>query len=144
MMQIDPQIAAHLRVTGWAHDPSDGFIAYLGGVWWREGASGPVYGFLAGSQAVNRNGFVHGGMMMSFVDRVFGLTARRVSGAPRGATVSLNHQFMTPMKIGAFAELEPRVIRLTPRMAFLDGTLVCGDQPVVSAQGVWRLARTEA
>lgn len=135
-------MAARLQEAGWVHDPSDGFIAYLGGVWVRERPDGRLYGFVAGDHAVNRNGFVHGGMLMSFVDRVFGLTARNASGAPRGATVSLNHQFMTPMKIGDFAQLEPRVIRLTPRMAFLEGTVFCGDEPVVSAQGVWRLAKS--
>ncbi|MFC7705457.1 PaaI family thioesterase [Plastorhodobacter daqingensis] len=127
-----------LREEGWRHDPADGFIAHVGGLW-RRGAS---FGLLATPHLVNRNGYVHGGMLMTFVDRAFGETSRVAAGAARGATVSLTHQFMAPMRIGSFAELDPKVVRLTGRMAFLEGTVICEGVPVVSAQGVWRLTHS--
>lgn len=135
MKNTTSTIEGMLRSQGWAHDPSEGFITFVGGLW-RRGAS---FGFIAAPHLVNRNGFVHGGMLMTFVDRAFGMTARTYAGAEKGATISLNHQFMTPMKMGTFAEIEPKVVRQTAKLAFVEGTVLCEGAPIVSAQGVWRL-----
>lgn len=130
-----------LEHQGWTHDPSEGFIALLGGLWHREVEGAREIGLLARAEHANRNGTVHGGMLMSFVDRAFGMTARMAAGAPRGATVSLTHQFLAPMHPGQFAWVAPRVVRMTPRLAFIEGTVICEGEPLVMAQGVWRLAR---
>ncbi len=140
-------IRATLEAEGWVHDPSEGFIAFVGGLWRREipleTGSALQFGFLATADHANRNGMVHGGMLMTFVDRAFGMTARLVSGAPRGATISLNTQFMAPMRIGDFATLTPRIATQTTRLAFVDGTVLRGTTALMGAQGVWRLARPE-
>jgi uncharacterized protein (TIGR00369 family) len=127
---------------GWAHDPSEGLVAHLGGLWHRIKDGAHQFGFLAQPLHANRNGVVHGGMLMVFVDRAFGQTARVTSGARRAATISLNHQFMAPMAIGTFAVITPKVAKVTTRLAFMEGTATCDGEPVVSAQGVWRLARS--
>lgn len=133
---------AELIANGWSHDPSDGFLAHVGGLWMRTVDGAPELGFLAEDIHANRNGFVHGGMLMSFIDRAFGQTARQASGAPRTATISLNTSFISPMRIGSFATLRPRITKLTSRLAFIDGMVMCGNDVVTSAQGIWRLART--
>lgn len=125
---------------GWVHDPSEGLIAFLGGLWIRDVAGRRTFGLLPQPHHANRNGVVHGGMLMTFVDRAFGMTARLTSGAPRGATISLSHQFVAPLQIGSFATVEPKIVKLTTRMAFVEGTVMAGDEPVMQAQGVWRLA----
>lgn len=130
-----------LILQGWIHDPSEGFIALLGGLWHREVDGVREIGLLAQPEHANRNGTVHGGMLMSFVDRAFGMTARLAAGAPRGATVSLNNQFLAPMHPGQFAWIAPRVVRMTLRLAFIEGTVICDDEPLVMSQGVWRIAR---
>lgn len=134
----------HLIQQGWVHDPSEGLIAHVGGLWNRVHNSTHQFGFLAAPMHANRNGVVHGGMLMVFVDRAYGLTARLKSGATRSATISLNHQFMAPMPIGGFALIEPQVGSLTTRLAFMQGSVTCDNIPIVSAQGVWRLIRTPA
>ncbi|GGH45023.1 PaaI family thioesterase [Frigidibacter albus] len=135
MMTIDDLIA-----DGWTHDPSEGLIAHLGGLWRREVGGRHQLGLWPEPMHANRNGVVHGGMLMTFVDRAFGMTARLVAGAPRGATISLSHQFVAPLQIGSFASVEPKIVKLTTRMAFVEGTVFAGDEPIVQAQGVWRLA----
>lgn len=129
-----------LRTQGWEHDPSEGLIAFLGGLWLRERDGMREFGFIALPHHANRNGVVHGGMMMTFVDRAFGMTSRGASGAARGSTISLSHQFMNPLKIGSFATVQPRIGQLTRRMSFVEGTLMCGETPIMQSQGVWRLA----
>ncbi len=95
--------------------------------------------FIARDFHANRNGVVHGGMLMTFIDRAMGQRARKVTGAPRGATVSLTHQFLAPVHIGDLVEMTPQVVRKTSKMVFLTGTAHVAGEPVVSAQGVWRV-----
>jgi acyl-coenzyme A thioesterase PaaI-like protein len=128
-----------LSEEGWVHAPSEGLIAYLGGLWIREAAGRREFGLLPERHHANRNGVVHGGMLMTFVDRAFGMTARLASGAKRGATISLSNQFVAPLQIGSFATVEPKIIKLTTRMAFVEGTVFAGSEPILQAQGVWRL-----
>lgn len=134
----------NLLAEGWVHDPADGFIEHVGGMWLRGEVGAREFGFLAMPIHANRSGVVHGGMMMTFLDRAFGQTAREVSGAERTATISFSHQFMAPLKIGDFAMAAPRVTRFTTRLAFVEGTLMVGEEPILSAQGVWRLLGTSS
>lgn len=132
-----------LRAEGWHHEAHEGMIRHLGGLWHRRHHEGIATGFLAAPCHTNRNGVVHGGMLMTVLDRAFGVMAREASGAPRSATISLSHQFLRPLRIGEFAWVAPRVLQLTGRMCFLEGALVTDEGPVVQAQGVWRLIKAK-
>lgn len=130
-----------LLKDGWQHEEHEGLIRHLGGLWHRMTPEGPQTGFIAREFHINRNGVVHGGMLMTAVDRAFGFAARTAAKAPRAATISLTHQFLAPLKLGSFAWIHPRVSRVTGRMAFLDGDLIAEGEVVMQAQGVWRLIR---
>lgn len=131
-----------LENAGWRLDPDDGFIGHVGGLWRREVAGQTQLAFLATRIHANRNDVVHGGMLMTFVDRAMGQTARLATGARRGATISLNHQFLAPVLIGEFVQIEPQITKATTRLVFLTGTAFVGDAPVISAQGVWRMSHS--
>ena len=128
-----------LIADGWTLDPDDGFVGHVGGLWRREQDGQIQSAFVARPFHANRNGVVHGGMLMTFIDRAMGQHARHVTGALRGATVSLTHQFMAPVRIGDLVEMTPQVVRSTSKMVFLTGTAHVGGTPVVVAQGVWRV-----
>ncbi|MFT6944783.1 MAG: acyl-coenzyme A thioesterase PaaI-like protein [Glaciecola sp.] len=131
-----------LIADGWILDPDDGFVGHVGGLWRRVTIGEMQFAFFAKDFHANRNGVVHGGMTMTFVDRALGQTARTVSGAVRGATISLTHQFLAPVRIDDLVIMTPLVTTTTSRMVFLTGTAFVGDTPVVSAQGVWRVTHT--
>jgi acyl-coenzyme A thioesterase PaaI-like protein len=131
-----------LSRAGWILDPDDGFVGHVGGLWRRETDGVMQVAFIARPIHANRNGVVHGGMLMTFVDRAMGQTARFATGATRGATISLTHQFLAPVRIGELVEMTPHVTRATARTVFLTGTACVGDAPVVSAQGVWRISHS--
>jgi acyl-coenzyme A thioesterase PaaI-like protein len=131
-----------LRNDGWLLDPDDGFVGHVGGLWHRITHGETQFAFVAKDIHANRNGVVHGGMTMTFVDRAMGQTARTESGAVRGATISLTHQFLAPVRIGNLVLMKPEVTKMTSRTVFLTGTAFVGDTPVVSAQGVWRVTHT--
>ncbi len=128
-----------LIAAGWTLDPDDGFVGHVGGLWRREVGDDTQVAFVARAFHANRNGVVHGGMLMTFIDRAMGQRARKVTGAPRGATVSLTHQFLAPVHIGDLVEMTPQVVRRTSKMVFLTGIAHVGGEPVVAAQGVWRV-----
>jgi acyl-coenzyme A thioesterase PaaI-like protein len=130
-----------LLAQNWILDPMDGFLHHVGGLWVRKAGGQDEFGFLARDIHANRNGVVHGGMLMTFIDRAFGQVARLRAEAPRGATVNLSVNFAAPMQLHQFARLTPKVTHLTGRMAFMEGTVFCDDTVIASAQGVWRLAR---
>jgi acyl-coenzyme A thioesterase PaaI-like protein len=132
-----------LTNAGWTLDPDDGFVGHVGGLWRREIGGQAQLAFIARDIHANRNGVVHGGMLMTFTDRALGQTARQVTGARRGATVSLTHQFLAPVKIGDLVEITPQVTKATSRLVFMTGTAFVGDAPVISAQGVWRVSSSE-
>lgn len=121
-------------------NPDDGFVGHVGGLWQRTFDGQAQFAFITQNIHANRNGVVHGGMLMTFIDRAFGQTARQTTGAIRGATINLNHQFLAPVLIGDLVEMTPQVIKTTSRLAFLAGTAFVAGRPVVSAQGVWRLS----
>lgn len=131
-----------LKKDGWVLDPDHGFVGHVGGLWRLVTNGETQFAFIAKDFHANRNGVVHGGMIMTFVDRAMGQTARTVSGAPRGATISLTHQFLAPVRIGDLVTMTPRVTKMTSRMVFLDGSACVGDDPVVTTQGLWRITHT--
>lgn len=131
-----------LRTSGWCLDPDDGFVGHVGGLWHRDAGGVTQFAFIARPIHANRNGVVHGGMLMTFMDRAMGHTARTATQAVRGATVSLTHQFLAPVRIGDFVEMTPQITRASTRMVFLTGTAFVRDDPVVTAQGVWRVSHS--
>ncbi len=131
-----------LENAGWRLDPDDGFVGHVGGLLRRVVNGETQFAFIARDIHANRNGVVHGGMLMTFMDRALGQTARHATDAVRGATISLTHQFLAPVRIGDLVEMTPQVTRTTARMVFLTGTALVDDAPVVSAQGVWRVSNS--
>jgi acyl-coenzyme A thioesterase PaaI-like protein len=130
-----------LAAGGWVHDPGEGLLAHLGGLWHRTVDGEREFCFRAEPIHANRNGVVHGGMLMTFADRAFGSTVRKAGGAPRTATISLTTEFLAPMRIGSCAVVRPRVVKITGRLGFVQGFVTSGDDVVLAAQGIWRLAR---
>ena len=131
-----------LKNDGWQMNPDDGFVGHVGGLWQREIDGHMQFAFIALDIHTNRNGVVHGGMLMTFVDRAMGQTARLATGAVRGATISLNHQFLAPVRIGDLVEITPLITKKTSRMVFLTGNSYVEGEPVISAQGVWRVSHS--
>lgn len=131
-----------MKNAGWQLDPDDGFIGHVGGLWRRDVGGQVQLAFVAQAFHANRNGVVHGGMLMTFTDRALGQTARLATGAGRGATISLNYQFLAPVRIGDIVEITPQIVKVTRRMVFMAGTATVRDTPVISAQGVFRMFHT--
>lgn len=130
-----------LAAAGWVPETDDGFVGHVGGLLRREHDGALQFAFIARRFHANRNGVVHGGMLMTFCDRAFGRTARLATDAVRGATIDLSCQFLAPARIGDLVVLAPQITKSTPRMVFVTGTAVVNGEPVVMAHGIFRMVR---
>ncbi len=89
---------------------------------------------------INPNGWVHGGVFMTLADHAASLAIFHslVEKTPF-ATVSLNCDFLAPAKEGDWIEAWGTVVRRTRTLAFANATIELEGEPLVRANGIWRL-----
>lgn len=124
--------------AGWAPVPDKGFVAMVGPIWTKKEGERRRFGFLAEERHSNLIGVVQGGMVMTFADRALGMLAWEQAGAPV-VTISYEHQFVGPGRIGSFIELEGEVVRATPALIFMRGLVTSPSGLVASCQGTWKI-----
>ena len=125
---------------GWAPMEDHGFIGLVGPLEMLPPRDGHGrFRFVAAEKHRNRNGVVHGGMLMTFADRALGLTARQGDMEIRQATVQFDMHFVRPAPIGATVEMDCRVVRATRSLVFVEGVMTVGDAVVATAKGIWKI-----
>ena len=87
---------------------------------------------------VNQAGVAQGGLLVTLADRVMGHALRHGLDGEPVATVQLDTHFMSAGQVGDIVEGRARMTRITRSLAFIDGTITCGDRTLVSARGVWK------
>ena len=131
-----------LKAEGWKSVPARDFPAMIGPFLARRAGEGWEYAFRVEQRHLNIGGVAHGGMMMSFMDDVLGMTVWEAAGRKPVTTVQLNHHFIAPGKLGALLVCRGEVLRATRTVVFIRGLLTAGDQTLVHADGVWKILGT--
>lgn len=129
---------------GWERRPADGFSAHTGSVWSRREEGRLAYGFLAGPEHANRQGIVHGGMIMTLADNLLGRTVWETGGVDGCVTMQLNVQFLSAVRMGEFVEARGEVLRRARSVCFVRGMLTAHGRAVAAADGVWKLLRARS
>lgn len=130
---FDP--AAH----GWKPMKGPGFSSLVGPIWAKRDGEGWRYGFLAEDKHENRQGAVHGGMLMTFADHAIGFVAWEAAGRRKCVTMQLENQFLAAVKNGDFVECETEIVRAAKTVIFLRGVLKVKGRPVMAANGIWKV-----
>lgn len=125
--------------TGWDMIRSRGFTRHAGPIWHRRDEKGLVFGFRALPKHRNRNGVIHGGMIMTFIDRILGVAITENSSALPHATIQLDTHFVSGARVGEFVEARCELVRATKSVAFVSATVSVGNRVVAKAQGMWKL-----
>ncbi|MDO6459676.1 PaaI family thioesterase [Granulosicoccaceae sp. 1_MG-2023] len=89
---------------------------------------------------LNRNGFVHGGVLVSLLDSAAGLagTYCTVPGnIRRCTTISLNSQFMNPVAEGILST-EAKLVSRGRKIFFVEARITCDDKLIATGQGAFR------
>jgi len=117
---------------------NEGFLSVAGPYYFKSSEQ-PVlsFGLQTGPEHANPNGVLHGGVLMSFADTVMGTAVYFQRG--NCATVSLNTEFVGNVEPGAWIDAKVEITKMTKSLAFVRGTLTCGDEVLLSASGIWKL-----
>jgi uncharacterized protein (TIGR00369 family) len=126
-------------VHGWKLDHEVGFMQFAGPVWRRHEGEQLTLALLTGRQHANRNGVVHGGVIVALADHALGMVSLAQTGCSRQATISLNVQFVSPAALGDFIEVEAEIIRQTRTVVFPRGLLRVGPRVIATAEGIWKI-----
>jgi acyl-coenzyme A thioesterase PaaI-like protein len=130
--------------AGWTALDDDPMPGGLGTTWRKRQGEGWIYGLLTRRDHANRNGVVHGGILVAFADHTLGNIADTVANGARHATIQLNTHFLGAVEAGEFLELRAEVTRATGTMAFVRGIVAAGQKNVLAVDGIWRIFRTRA
>ncbi len=136
MSQTTPEF---LRQAGWRQFQETGFGATLGPVWYRTENEHTVYGLLAEAKHINRNGTVHGGVLLGLADHALGHASGEATGGAKQATIHLDLDFLAPAFEGDLIFVDTLVTRRTRAIVFVQGTLSVNSKTVATASGLWKV-----
>ena len=118
---------------------SGGFAALVGPIFARREGDRWSYAFQSGQQHENRQGAVHGGMLMTFADHAIGAIAWEAGGRRKCVTMQLDCQFLSAAVPGDLIECRGEAVRSARSVIFMRGELTVGDRAVLSATGIWKI-----
>ena len=130
---VDPTL------DGWVQaDNLDDFTELVGPLWTRGDGEVGRYAFVAQQKHINRYGGVHGGMLLTFADKSFGLTAWEATGRRHLATIQLDMHFLNKVERGSLVTSRCDVTRKASSVVFIKGGLMVRETLVATASGVWK------
>ena len=139
-------------MTTWTRIFDDGFTHTIGAVERAHGPEGPrdLYRFRLGPEHAGPDGAAARGLLMTLMDTaLWAVVLTQTHGTlapPAGqgaATVSLNTDFLAPVRVGETVFARGHVTRKTRTIAFASGELFVerdgAEAPVLNAIGVWKI-----
>ena len=139
MSQTEPEIPPG---DGWEpHDSSSPFTVPHGRMFQKFDPDGVCWrAFRAKDIHCNAAGIVHGGMLVSFIDALMGMTVARAAQST-ALTVRLTTDFLSIARPGDWVIGSSRVTKLTRSVAFVDAQAFVGERPLISGQGLFKRMR---
>lgn len=122
----------------WQKVPDNGLLDHIGGLTYR--AVGPALEAKLEAQPQHRNfsGVVHGGLTMTFLDRVVGINIRHQLNVAKSVTVSLTVNFIRSIAIGDTVIGRCIFRKVGMKTIFVDAEAWVGDDLVATATGVYQ------
>lgn len=123
------------------YDPVDPFEQAAGPFFWKKLADGTNH-FVVRTEPRhgNRQGFIHGGFMLTMIDLTFAASAKEKPDQ-RLATVSMSSEFISGGEVGSLVEATAEVIRTTRTLCFLRGQVTSGGNTLLNASCIYRVWR---
>ena len=92
----------------------------------------------------NSRGFVHGGLISALADNAMGLSAGQLAQQTAGeerrpVTINLAVDFTGSGQVGQWLCFEPRVLKITRTLAFVDCVVLADDAMLARANATFRL-----
>ena len=92
----------------------------------------------------NSRGFVHGGLISALADNAMGMSAGQQAQQTEGkerrpVTINLAVDFTGSGQVGQWLSFEPRVLKITRTLAFVDCVVLADDAMLARANATFRL-----
>jgi len=129
---------------GWQLIEDTGYVGLVGPYFYRHANQSLTFCFPTLAKHLNRNGVVHGGALMTFVDRVCGMTVRETTSTTQTATIQLNYNFIDAVVAGDVVTTTPQITREASQIVFISARLQVHDRLVAEATGIWKKAKPRA
>jgi acyl-coenzyme A thioesterase PaaI-like protein len=126
--------------AGWTRRELKGIPASLGALWTQRDEDGWHYAVQLDESHTNPQGFIHGGVLMTFMDHGLSLLVWEAAGRAMSSTIHLDSHFLQAVRPPAFIELHGQILRQGRRLAFARGVLRADGLDVMEATGVWSIA----
>lgn len=130
---------------GWRALPGAAMPGGLGVPWAKKVDGAWHYGLPTTPDHDNKNGVVHGGVLMAFADHALSFLAWEAAERAPCTTIQLNSHFLDGVRPGEFIVLRGEVTRRTRGLVFVRGVIcVAGGseiRDVGAVDGIWRVLR---
>lgn len=123
------------------YDPVDPFENVAGPFFWRRRDDGSHHFVLdATERHCNRQGVVHGGLMLTMIDLTFAAVAKETPDQ-RLVTISLSSEFVSAGRQGTLIEATAEVTRRTRSLCFMRGQVSSGAETLLNASCIYKYLR---
>ncbi len=137
----EQELVEKYKANGWQLIEDSGYVGLVGPYFYRQDGETIKFCFPTQDKHLNRNGVVHGGALMTFLDRVCGMTVRETTSTTQTATVQLNYNFIDAVQAGEVVTTSPQITREASQIVFINARLHVGDRLVAEATGIWKIAK---
>lgn len=129
-----------LQAEGWREVELGGFTGHCGPFWMRKPDSGRQVGLIVDKHHANNHiGTVHGGLVMTFADIALGCCVSDAVDHLPIVTVSLQTQFVSVARLGAFLTCDTEIVRKTRQLIFVRGLIRADGKTIASVEGMWKV-----
>ncbi len=113
----------------------DTFAGRAGPFYFRDEGDEPGVGFYSENHHANLGGVIHGGALMTLADMALWDICRRAVGPFKGATVTMNAEFLGPGPVGAFIEATGEMTRGAKNLLFARGMVTAKGDALLAFSG---------
>jgi acyl-coenzyme A thioesterase PaaI-like protein len=122
----------------WTRREMKGIPASMGALWTQKNEDGSWrYAIELDETHCNAQGFIHGGVLMSFMDHGLSLIIWEKADRAMSSTLHLDNHFLNALKAPAFVELEGTIIKQGRKLVFARGILRANGKDIMESTGVW-------
>jgi uncharacterized protein (TIGR00369 family) len=126
-----------LLAKGWLPIEDESFMATLGQAFQRSAGESIETAIQTDSRHQNLAGTVHGGVIMTLVDRAIGINCRRVRADSPSATLTTTINFQRPARTGSLLIATCRIRKSGRTMIFAEADVTADDALIASASAIF-------
>ena len=121
---------------GWLPIADETFVGGMGRIFERHSEGRVEIALCTDDRHRNLSGIVHGGVLMTLLDRAVGVSCRLVSDGARMATATLTVNFLRQVQVGEVIVVSGKPRKQGRKAIFVDAEAMVGDRLVATATGI--------